>query len=280
MPVSEFLSNLADTAKGIAKIALQSRPVSLRRINDNNDRELIILANGPSLRQTIDRYGDKLARRTCMAVNFAANTPEFTIIRPKYYILADPHFFKATSDPNVAKLIASIEAVTWPMKLFIDRRYKHNFSKVMNLPECVGIETFNATGVEGFGWFEHLAYSSRLAMPRPRNVLIPSIMIGIALGYKTILLCGADHSWMRDLRVNDDNEVISGMSHYYKESEKEINRSKNEYRNYRLHQILFSYYTAFKSYHKIRRYADSKNVDIINATPGSYIDAFRRSSQY
>lgn len=275
--VSDLFSNLGATIKSAIKIALQSRLVKISKADDSDTSPLIILANGPSLRQTIDNYGDKLRHYPTLAVNFAANSPEFSDLRPKYYVLADPHFFRATDDENVTRLLKNLSAVTWPMRLFVDRRYKSAFAKVLNLPENIKLEGFNAVGAEGFAWFERLAYRSGLAMPRPRNVLIPSIMIGIRLGYRDIYICGADHSWMRDIAVTEDNVVVSGMTHFYKESSTEVRRARNEYRGYRLHQIISSYYVAFLSYHKIRSYADAIGVRIINSTPGSYIDAFPRA---
>ena len=275
--VSNFVSALGSTAKSVVKIALQSRLTTIRKADDAEKSSLIILANGPSLRQTIDDFGERLRDYPTLAVNFAGNSPEFTELKPKYYVLADPHFFRATDDENVRRLLDNLSAVTWPMRLFVDRRYKNAFSNALKLPDNVSLEGFNAVGAEGFARFERMAYHSGLAMPRPRNVLIPSIMIGIRLGYKKIYICGADHSWMRDIAVTDDNVVVSGMTHYYKEAESEVKRSHTEYRGYRLHQIINSYYVAFLSYHKIRRYADSVGVEIINSTPGSYIDAFNRA---
>ena len=276
--VSDFAADLGSTLKSIVKIALQSRPVTVGKAVDAADMPLVILANGPSLRQTITDHGALLESLPTLAVNFAANAPEFTQLKPRYYVLADPHFVNATDDPNVKLLFDNLRKVTCPMRLFVDRRYRRRFVSLLGGNANISVETFNAVGAEGFAWFERLAYRSRLAMPRPRNVLIPSIMIGIMLGYRRIFICGADHSWMRDLRVTDDNEVVSGMSHFYKESSAEVSRSRNEYRSYRLHDIIRSYYVAFLSYHKIRRFADSLGVEIINATPGSYIDAFKRGS--
>lgn len=273
---SDFFSDLGATAKSIVKIALQSRPCDYRKADNPDNKPLVILANGPSLRETIDNNAGLLGHLPTLAVNFAANAPEFNILKPSYYVLADPHFFKATDDVNVKRLLKNLTAVTWPMRLFIDRRYKKDILSAVHFPENVTLETFNAIGAEGFRSFEHIAYKSRLAMPRPRNVLIPSIMIGIGLGYNEIYVCGADHSWMRDIHVTDENIVVSGMSHFYKEDNNEVKRSQNEYRGYKLHQIIHSYYTAFLSYHKIRSFADSEGVKIYNSTKGSYIDAFER----
>lgn len=276
--VSDLASSLCGTLKGAVKIALQSRPSgAITSRPENRNRALYILANGPSLRETIDRHASKLSEVDTLAVNFAANAPEFTVLRPKYYVLADPHFFNATSDVNVRKLLDNIASVSWPMTLFVDRRYRKRLNTVIKPGDNVIIETFNAVGIEGFSSFEKIVFKTGLAMPRPRNVLIPSIMIGLRLGYRTIYISGADHSWMRDLWVDDDNSVVSGMNHFYKDSEKEVKRTVSEYRSYRLHDIVYSYYIAFRSYHQIERYARSIGADIFNATRGSFIDAFRRS---
>ena len=115
-----------------------------------------------------------------------------------------------------------------------------------------------------------------MGMPRPRNVLIPAIMLAIATGYTDISIVGADHSWMTSLSVTDENEVVSIQPHFYADSDHEQARVRHEYRGYRLHQIVESFAIAFRSYHHIADYAASRGVKIYNATPGSFLDAFPR----
>ena len=277
MKASEFPSALAATAKSMIKIMLKSRITKLKRPHDECSNSIIILANGPSLADTIKTHAAKLASSTCMAVNFAANAQEFTSLRPRYYILADPHFFLRTDDPNVSRLYKSLSAISWPMNLIVPVQFRSKASSLVKNPG-ITIDTFNFLGLEGFHCFEKACYGLRLGMPRPRNVLIPALMCAIWLGYRDITLVGADHSWLKSIWVNDDNEVVSVQPHFYKEDEKELKRVRSEYTNYRLHQILESFHIAFKSYFGIRRFADSKGVRITNATPGSYIDAFDRGS--
>ena len=140
----------------------------------------------------------------------------------------------------------------------------------------VRTEHFNPTGVEGFEWFTHMAYRAGLGMPRPRNVLIPAIMAGIAMGYKKINLLGADHSWLTTLSVDDDNTVVTVQPHFYKDNNEEKKRVKSVYADVRLHDILLSFHLAFKSYHAIARYAVGRGVEIVNSTENSFIDAFKR----
>lgn len=277
MKASDILTNIGLMTKSLIKIAVSSRPVQLRSPSDAKGDTIFILANGPSLADTISQHSELLINSTCMAVNFAANAPQFRSLRPRYYIMADPHFFLCTDNDNVKALYASIERVDWEMTLIVPRQYSKTIRYLVS-NRFVSVDTFNFLGLEGSHWFENFCYRHRLGMPRPRNVLIPALMCSIWLGYKNILIAGADHSWLRTLWVNDANEVVSVQPHFYKEDKKEETRIRSEYTSYRLHQILYSFYVAFKSYFGVRRYADSLGVRITNITPGSFIDAFERGS--
>lgn len=262
------------TLKGLGKILILSRPATTLKGKAEGDR-LIILANGPSLSTTIADHADVLKSTPTMAVNFAAIAPQFVILRPRYYVLADPHFFHDGDDANLVKLRKAISSVDWPMTLFVPVKYRTQASKLYGIKD---IATFNAVGIEGFSIVCHASFRLGLAMPRPRNVLIPSLMLAIALGYKQIVVVGADHSWMKTLSVTDDNEVVSVQPHFYADGKDEQTRVRHEYANYRLHQIVDSFAVAFKSYHDIANFAAASGVTIINATPGSFIDAFPRGS--
>ena len=235
------------------------------------------MGNGPSLRTNLDNNLELLERSDTLAVNFAANTPEFRIVRPKYYVLADPHFFRNISDKNVAALSESLKAVDWPMTLFVPAKSRRSAARMIGNP-MVSVEGFNFLAAEGWTWLEQLMFRLRLGMPRPRNVLIPSIMIGIWLGYKKIYILGADHSWLKTLDVDSDNRVVSVQPHFYKEDSHEVERINRTYLDLKLHQVLESMTIAFASYHKINAYASRCGITIINATPGSFIDAFPRGS--
>lgn len=254
------------------KLALHPRAARISRSEEaEKGIPLVVLGNGPSLNETLAADGDTLRRLPLMAVNFAANTPVFRDLKPRYYVLADPHFFKNSKDLNVANLIDNLMSVDWTMTIFVPKG-----TKFRSKNELVKIEKFPMTGVEGAKWLERMAYKSRRGMPRPRNVLIPSIMIGIWLGFHDIYVTGADHSWMKTIRVNEQNEVISEQPHFYKDNDHELNRIRVDYLHRPLHEVVQSFYVAFKAYHQIQRFAQSVKVAIYNSTPGSFIDAFTR----
>lgn len=273
--VSGFLDNTLATIKSCVKQVVEKSA----KINPANSatNQLIILGNGPSLRTNLDNDLDLLRSADTLAVNFAANTPEFSEIQPTYYLLADPHFFdKAGEDPNVGRLIENLNSITFQMTLFVPAGARKADSYFHN--HNLTVKHFSFTAVEGYTWFENAMMNSHRGMPRPRNVLIPSIMVGIWLGYKEIYLLGADHSWLKTLSVNDRNEVVSIQPHFYKEDSREQQRVNEVYVNRQLHEVLESMMIAFKSYHRIREYADRCGTQIFNSTPSSMIDAFERAS--
>lgn len=271
---------LSASIKTLVKVALQAKHCPIVRNGADaprGDRPLYIMGNGPSLRTNLDNNLELLERSDTLAVNFAANTPEFRIVRPKYYVLADPHFFRNISDKNVAALLESLKAVDWRMTLFVPAKSRRSVARMIGNP-MVSVEGFNFLAAEGWKWLEQFMFRLRLGMPRPRNVLIPSIMIGIWLGYKKIYILGADHSWLKTLDVDSDNRVVSVQPHFYKEDSHEVERINRTYLDLKLHQVLESMTIAFASYHKINAYASRCGITIINATPGSFIDAFPRGS--
>lgn len=277
------LHKAGQSLKSMIKLALESSPVAscLKKATKGDaSGRIIIMGNGPSLSSDIAEHCDVLAHGPSMAVNFAACAPEFWTLRPSYYMLIDPLFFSAQPEGNFKKLWENLASVDWPITLIVPRKQARSVPKQVKANSSISLACVNPVAVEGWRWLESAAYSRGLGMPRPRNVLIPAIMAAISMGHKEIYLCGADHSWTKTLSVDDKNCVVSIQPHFYKEDEGEAKRQRIDYMKYPLHQILESFSIAFASYHRLRRYADSKGIKIYNSTPGSFIDAFERKAPW
>lgn len=263
-----------DCLRSLVKVALLSRPCKGVGKASGKGR-IVILANGPSLSQTIEKHCAFIASVPTMAVNFAAIAPVFFKIKPRYYVLADPYLFSDTENTQLKQLRDTLREVSWKMTLLVPVKYRR---KAAGLYGVKDIATFNALGVEGFDAVNRMIFRAGLGMPRPRNVLIPSIMMAMALGYDEIYVCGADHSWMQTISVTEENEVVTIQPHFYNDSKEEQQRVRHDYRNTRLHEVVESFAVAFRSYHSIADYARYRGVKIYNSTPGSFIDAFERRS--
>lgn len=273
-----MIKKIIDSIATFGKVALLSRKPSPK--GDVKTEPLIVMGNGPSLRDTITMHGQLLKKSKTLAVNFAANADTYRELKPVLYVLADPHFFKreadgSSPDPNVERLWTNIAATDWEMTLYVPCKAKIRESIVKN--KHITVKRYNLTPGEGLARPIHWLYRLGVAMPRPRNVLIASIMVALREGYRNLLIVGADHTWSRDLWVDDKNRVISVQKHFYKDNDKEFERVAQEYAGYHLHDILNSLTIAFRSYHQISEYAAALGATIINCTPGSFIDAFPRA---
>ena len=272
------IKDIIDAAASFGKALLLSRRPSAA--GQPKEEPIVIMGNGPSLRETIAKDGELLKRSITLAVNFAANADSYRDIKPCLYVLADPHFFRVgedgkSSDPNVVRLWENIAATDWTMTLYMP--CKAIIPDFIKGNGNITVKRYNLTPGEGLKGPVHWLYRHGLAMPRPRNVLIASIMVALREGYRDIAIVGADHTWSRDLWVDDRNRVISVQKHFYKDNEKEFERVAQEYAGYHLHDILNSLTIAFRSYHQIAEYARELDASIVNCTPGSFVDAFPRA---
>lgn len=269
-------SQLGGTLKTLISVALRSRrPASVPKLRP--EKPLLILGNGPSLNDTLATQRQAMEGYDLLAVNFAANTSLFTELKPEHYVLADPVFFEK-DDENIRRLWQALNEADRPLTLHLPAGRCHDARVREWAAESPHhtLRPFNMVAAEGYPTFCRMMYDRGLGMPRPRNVLIPSIMAGLRMGYRTIVITGADHTWTRTLSVDDDNRVVSIQPHFYRDNAKEEARVASVYKDVRLHDVLGSMAIAFHSYHAIADYAARRGVRILNATPGSFIDAFPR----
>lgn len=273
--IQKGMGQLGATLASLVKIPLMSRRPSPRSREEKDT--IIVMGNGPSLRDAMTDHRDVLMAYPRLAVNLSALAPEFRELRPDYYILADIAFFLKEKTGKVPALWEALTSVDWPMTLFLPATAR-KMPEVRRLPTNITVKYYNLTPAEGWRWLMHPVYDLGLAMPRPRNVLIPSIMSSMREGFRRIVLIGADHNWSKTLWVTDRNCVVSVQPHFYKDDDKELRRAEEIFRNVRLHEVYENYAIAFRSYFNVKAYAERRGVEILNATPGSFIDAFPRIS--
>lgn len=271
--IQSAAGKLGATLASFIKIPIMSRRPSPKS-RDRKDT-IIIMGNGPSLRDAMEQDRDVLMAYPRLAVNLSALTPDFRDLRPDYYILADIAFFLKEKTGKVPQLWEALRSVDWQMTLFLPATAR-KMPEVKSLPGNITLKFYNLTPAEGFRCVMHPLYDSGLAMPRPRNVLIPSIISSMREGFKKIVLIGADHNWSKTLWVTERNRVVSVQPHFYKDDDAELRRAEEIFKNVHIHDVYENYAIAFRSYFNVKAYADRRGVEILNATPGSFIDAFPR----
>ena len=279
--IQSFFGKLFQSIFTLPKILLWSRKVRLPKAKKN---ELVILGNGPSLQDFLNNHREFLEGKQTLAVNHFADTDAFTEIQPDYYVINVPEFWTEDVDGDVLErrnhLIDNLlNKTTWQMHLLLGMGAKKSkkWRELSQKNPHLIIHYFNPTPIEGFRRFRHFCYKRQWGMPRPHNVLIPSLMLGINMDFNKIYVTGADHSWMEEIFVADDNTVYLTQRHFYDAQTARPDVMKKMGKNKRkLHEILHKFMLAFRGYFDIDDYARSQSVEIINITPHSMIDAFRR----
>lgn len=240
----------------------------------NTHRTLYILGNGKSLHESnlkILEYVDFLV------VNRHVLSENYKEIKPRYYVLADPHFFQHAEGLSILEKINS--DTTWQMTVYIpyNRKTREVLPQYIT-NEYIDIIYYNTTPFKGFRKLKYLLYAKQLSMPVVQNVLVASIMIGILLKYRNIELYGVEHTWTKYLYVDENNIVYLENPHFFDKEKVNAKPVKDiqHTEEYPFYLILENYSRMFKSYWEIKEWVKNSSVDvrITNKTKGSFIDAF------
>jgi hypothetical protein len=285
----KIIENLLNFTLSLVRLILGFRffnsPIKILK-NEKSTEKVLILGNGPSLNQTEESNGYLFHKFDLIAVNRFPETPAFEKYKPKFLVLLAHIFY--LPDAQLSEefieanklLFESLKTKTsWNLTIIVPANHKK--SKRLNdlLANNKNINTYfiKANPIEGFTWFRHLGYQFRLGMPRPHNVLIPSLMVALQANYSQIAIVGADHSWLSEISVNDTNQVFVHQKHFYDQSTSEP-KQMNDYiiRPRRLHEVLHKFYLSFRGYWEIKTYAEKKKIEIYNCSETSMIDAFER----
>lgn len=277
----------ADFARSMATLLRLFLFIRWRKtIVRQHKKRLIVLGNGPSLNPGLDLLGDAIRGNDLICVNYFPATEAFVRLKPAFFVSSAPEFFKDDVDENYIKARNQIfqslaEHTSWPLEFFIAWEAKkfQFWQAILAQNKNIKITFYNVHPVEGFRGFRHLLFRNQMGMPRPHNVLVPALMMGIHKGYREIVLLGADHSWLTQLSVDDQNNVLLNQKHFYDEHTSKPDVMKKLGRGQRkLHEVLWKFLYTFESYFVINEFARTSGVKILNATPGSFIDAFERIS--
>ncbi len=248
-------------------------------------QDIIILGNGPSLKENLENDINILKKTDTFAVNKFCLTSEFYLLKPKYYLLIDPAFYikKDTSlkflDLQKNIFNSFIKEIDWDMTLFIPvlTDMKDVWDSLLSQNKHITIRYINSNDAMGFRSITFALYKYNFAMPVPQNVLVGAIFISLNMGYKNIYLLGAEHSWSETLRVNNQNQLFIRQKHYYGEEDTLYYKGIEQKEIWKMHEVLRALSKTFRSYFVLHEYSKEINANIYNLTPYSYIDAFPKA---
>lgn len=181
---------------------------------------MLILGNGPSLAEDLPRLidrGEHLSKDV-MTVNFFAEDARFETVRPAYYVLSDPMFFRDSAcRERVAALYRALnEKVAWPMNLYVQYYNPERFDYRAALPNPnIRIVPFHTQLYRGFRGLEFRLFRRGLGSANFGTVVQVGEYVALLLGYRTLELYGVDHTLLDGLCVDDANRLCRIDRHYY-----------------------------------------------------------------
>lgn len=276
-----FLTDLIKSILTFLKVIIRSKYfISFEKAKS---KDIIILGNGPSLKENLISHQDILKKFELMGVNNLPSTSAFELLQPSKFIIISEEFWNPGSiskhqekRDNIIKNL--VEKTTWPITCFLPQRANSNkkFVAAITNNKNITIQFFNTTPTEGLPLLNRTFMKWGLGMPRPHNVLIPSLYVCIQSLYENIYLIGADHSWIPLISVDENNNALVNQQHFYDDNTNNIEAMHKKSKPRRLHQVLEKFMLSFKAYFDLKDYAEARGVNIVNCTPGSFIDAFDR----
>ena len=281
-----FVRNAFDTALYFAVMAVKENFRNyVRRAGTVGEPKpsVLILGNGPSLSGDLPRLierGEHLSKDV-MAVNYFALDERFATVRPAYYVLSDPMFFRdSVYRDRVAELYRVLnERVTWPMNLYVQYYNPERFDYRAALPNPnIRIVRFHTQVYRGFRSVEFWLFRHGLGSANFGTVVQVCEYVALLLGYRTLELYGVDHTLLDGLCVDDENRLCRAVGHYYDDAPAvpEPIFRKVPRRPYTMAVYLAEVAELFRGHEVLRDYARSLGARIVNRTRGSMIDAYEK----
>ncbi|MDQ3049126.1 MAG: hypothetical protein M3R27_16385, partial [Bacteroidota bacterium] len=278
---SSWISSLLNTCISVLKVMLRSK-TGIRLPSATTDT-CIVLGNGPSLKTSLQKHPDLFKNHPLVCVNSFSVTDEYILLKPGYYVMLDPGFWFGDNSELVNSTLESIiSKTTWPLELIVPQLAAKSalITEISKKNPNIHVTFFNYTVFKGFQNIAYSFYRKNLAAPQSQNVLVAAIFCSINIGFKKILLFGADHTWHEQLHVNDENVLCLKNIHFYENessiSHKPFYKGVHSKETFRVDEIFVTWGKTFYGYVALNDYAISENCEILNASEISFIDAFKR----
>ena len=257
----------------------------LPKIERHSDK-MIVIGNGPSLNESIEKYIDDILLYDKTVVNFFASTELYELLKPNVYVFADPAFFdlpERLKDSILLLFDNIVKKTTWRMYVIIPSSVANAKSidilrQNKNLKICCYFNGYQDIGKRTK--FE--AWDENLIAPPAQTVLNTCVYLSLFWNYEETYLIGADTSFLEDVRIDQKtNELFVIDSHFYKQEKvytmNHITKGKGaKMDGWTLHDLVFAYGNMFKLYSDLKDYADYKGLKVYNASEYSWINVFER----
>ena len=278
--ISGFVFNIGNTLISLIKVLLHSK--SGLGLKAETSGRCVVLGNGPSLSKSLDLHLEFFKNTTLFCVNSFSVSPYYEQLKPSYYVMLDPGIWQGNGELMAQAIDCISKKTTWPMTVVLPRSAR-NYPLVKTLTESnnrLTVRYINYTVFKGFNKIAYFLFRKNLAMPQSQNVLVASVFLALNVGFKEVVMVGADHSWHEQLIVNDDNVVCLKQIHFH-DDEKQLKvvpfvKAPHVAETFRMDEAFHAWAKVFDGHRKMNEYADYLGARVLNASEYSYVDAYPR----
>lgn len=254
-------------------------------INKSSDK-FIVIGNGPSLKESVEKYSGQISKYDCIVVNYFCKTEYYKLLKPRFYLFADPIFFEQLDTivewkrNKINGFIDSIIRNTeWDLNLIVPSiAIGSEFIKQIERNSFIHLHFYNSNDLVKYNEDTKFSlWDKNLISVPAQTCLNTCVWLGIFLRYKEVFLLGADTTWIELLHVDQEtNEVYTIDSHFYGQEKIPLYKDSAGKIPVKLYEELISISNALKLYCELKEYADYAEVKVYNASEYSLIDAFDR----
>ena len=247
---------------------------------------MVVIGNGPSLKDSLEKYVDTITQYDRIAVSYFAATDAYEKIKPNFYAFADPMWFggKQEFKEGVNTLLQTlVQKTTWDMTVILPQKAKGMpVSKILSSNEHIKM-VFYYDGYytpKGMEYYE--ALDKNMTYPPSQTVLNVCVWFSIYQLYKETYIIGADTSFFRDIKVDQQTNVLYTIDqHFYDNNEVYKDTGLFDANHCRkmsmtMTELFEDVGGMFKDYEVLRKYAQRKCVKLYNASEYSWVDSIER----
>ena len=231
------------------------------------DKRIHVLANGPSLNETISYISKD---DDVFTVNYSLNDERIRDLKPKQHFIIDPHmaddkdylcYLKKCIDNKVIEtLVMSSDIYKEWEKLFSDEGIK-----IINLQSWH--EPYNSKR-------DKENYKKNYLAPLPQTVVITAIYGAVQNNYKEVYLHGNDFSFLSDISIDKNNHLLSACTHFYGSEAYDYTENLGFHLSGWIKNVLL----MLDGYQQVKDYADDMGVKIYNLSEKSMLDIFDKKN--
>lgn len=248
-------------------------------------KESIVVGNGPSLDKFIDCQLNFFKNKSIFCVNDFSQSKYYEILKPNFYVFADPAYWDRDSNPsiieNIKKTFSDIKNKTaWNIVLFFPMETK-DFNYALNLPEHnsnIKILYYNNCNYDLLKNRFNL-YQQNKAIVRTQTVVIAALFLSLNFGFKINYLVGADMSLHKNLYVNKLNVVYNKSPHFKDLDDAKFTpfwRDSQCNETFKMSELMQAFYFMFSGFEELEEYSKYLNSKIYNLNEDSFIDSFEK----